>query len=268
MPSRPMMPPPKARHARARLPHQNGRSSSGDCSGHAHRGCLGRSDGQDHPVARAMAQSMRLCRRIPHRFVLPAWAFTVAGRPAYRAVADLRESRQVGRRIAPGTSLTGARPSRHLSWARSKECVKRSQLDQIDPAGLFLTEIAAGDEDACLRAYAGLACEVSAEPRGDQLWAGHERRSPMGLWRPGAHFHRGLAAHRNAVPRSGALATSPGCGPSALIRPGASPAASWWPGRADQRDLDQHRRPRPSAAATHSQASSVRLFDQGPPIDP
>ena len=152
----------------------------------------------------------------------------VAGRPAYRAVADFAKA--AGQPPDRAGYVTDWGAPFATSFVSTIQMHKAIPLDQIDPAGLFLTEIAAGDEDAYLRAYA-----TSVRNFGQPVVISFGQDMNTGRpWVYGTRARTFIAAWRHIV----TLFRDQGAGNVTWMwtisadRPGASPAASWWPGRA------------------------------------
>jgi mannan endo-1,4-beta-mannosidase len=197
------------------------------------------------PVARAMAQHTPPPHAsVPSRTLLPlplvSWlGVDVAGQPSYRPVAAFAEA--AGRRPDLAGYATVWGTPFGTSFARTLVRHGMTPLARIDPAGISLPGIAAGDDDAYLRAYAigvrnfGHPIVISfgqdMNAPGHSWGYGHApARAFAAAWR---HFVF-IAAWRHIVTLfrdQGAhnviwmWAISAG-------RPGTSPAASWWPGAA------------------------------------
>jgi hypothetical protein len=225
MPSRPPMPSPRARRARVRLPHQDG--SRLVTAAAMFIAAVSVALAVSHLGALAMA---RHASAPPYRTPvhISYMGVYVAGRPGYRAVADFAKA--AGQPSDPAGHVTNWGAPFATSYASMIQTHKAIPLGQIDPAGLFLAEIAAGEEDAYLRAYAtsvrnfGKPVVISF---GQDMNTGHP-------WVYGSQARTFIAAWRHIV----TLFRDQGADNATWMwtvragRPGAGPAASWWPGTA------------------------------------
>jgi mannan endo-1,4-beta-mannosidase len=225
MPSRPPMPSPGTRRARARGPHRDG--SRLVTAAAIFIATVSVALVVSHLAALAMA---RHASAPPYRTPvhISYMGVDVAERPDYRAVVDFAKA--AGQPSDPAGHVTDWGTPFATSYASTIQTHKAIPLDQIDPAGLFLAEIAAGEEDAYLRAYATsvrnfgkpIVMSFGQDINTGHPWVqGSQARAFIAAWRHIVTLFRGQGADN--VTWMWTIRAS---------RPGASPAASWWPGTA------------------------------------
>jgi serine/threonine-protein kinase len=168
--------------------------------------------------------------RLPPPRLVSYLGVYVAGRPAYRQVADFADA--VGRPPDLAGYVRGWAEPFPASFARTIRQHGAIPLVQIDPAGVSVAAIAAGDDDSYLRAYAS---GVRKFGHAVVIGFGQNMNAPGHSWGYGYVPARTfIAAWRHIV----ALFRDQGAGNVTWLwsisadRRGTGPAASWWPGAA------------------------------------